>query len=50
MVLKSILRKHSVQASFMSSKGKWEGQEVIGDSRHLGTSTSSRKMVKLLCS
>ena len=37
-VLKSSLRKYKVQSSFMSTKGKWEEQEVIDNHRHLGAS------------
>lgn len=38
LVLKYSLRKCEVQSSFMSTKGKWEGQEVADDHRHQGAS------------
>lgn len=31
-------------------KGIWEGQEMIDDRRHLGTSRGQRKIVKILYS
>lgn len=42
LIPKGILRKYSIQASVMSKEGKWEGQEVIDNCRHLGTSRGLR--------